>query len=358
MALATVVLLCDCARSQSERGFQPDPSPAPTAAESAIPPMVAPAAPSIAEEAWRDYRDPGVEFFCQPPGPDYWTIDYRCRAFCSSYTTYEFGTPPETNPGWAPLSRLNFSLNSCWHGLQIAHETPTWAFQLEWLMAGQYIQGDFEDYDWRNPNNDFTDLGFARERWTEGQMLDLGFKRQLFDRPLGLPVEVWPMIGFRWQRLDVVAYDAEQVKFKNQWLDPPLTVSGDVIDFNQQYYIGYAGAQLRGRLETKMLPPLIWTLQGDWGWTEAYDIDHHLLREGDMYTMNRTHGDCWHAAVSVEALVTNRFSFGVQADHLQINTTGSHHWLNDPLQIDETWNNGVSVSSQQNWITAFLRVRI
>jgi len=314
----------------------------------------------LAEQAWEDWHDPGVQFLTQPPGPEYWTIDFRCRTFCSSMTSYEFGTAPKDPAEWAPLSRLNFSLNSTWYGLQLAKETPNWGCRLEWMMAGQHIEGGLADYDWVPPNPDgsFTDLGYMRERFTEGQMLDIEFKCKLFEPPSSFPVEVWPVIGFRWQRLNITAYDGEQVKSDNQWLDPPDTYEGDVITFNQQYYIGYAGAQLRGRLTPPRLCPIVLTLQGDWGHTEAYDIDHHLIREGDMFVMNRTHGDCWHVALTVEALVTDRIGLGVQADQLQINTVGEHRWLNGPLGVDETWGNGTAVSSRQTWITAFLRIRM
>jgi hypothetical protein len=314
---------------------------------------------SVAASAWDGFEDFGVKFLCEPPGPEYWTLDYRCRAFCSSYTSYEFGTPPapEFNPGWAPLSRLKFSLDSCWHGFEIAKETPTWGMQIEWMMAGQYIQGDLEDYDWRYADRDFTDLGHARERWTEGQMVDFAYKFRILEQPFSLPFGVWPIIGFRWQRLDIVAYDAEQLKYDNRWLEHPYYMAGDVLTLNQQYYIGYAGGQLRGKIEWSRLPTILWTLQGDWGYTQAYNIDHHLVREGDRYTMERTHGDSWHVALIVEALVTNRFDIGVQVDHLQIATTGTHHFLNDPLGTDETWDNGVRVASSQTWITGFLRFR-
>jgi hypothetical protein len=394
LALAAVVLLCHPALAQQEsasepkqspshipsqfysqlgnepspeQGLEPAPEPSiasfspPAPAPGAQPAIAADAAPqlapSVAEEAWQDYEDFGIKFLCEPPGPEYWTLDYRCRAFCSSFTAYEFGTPPDLAPSHSPLSRLIFSLNSCWHGLMLAKETPTWGVQFEWLMAGQYIQGDLEDYDWRYADRDFTDLGYMRERWTEGQMLDFTYKFRLFDQPFHLPCGVWPIVGFRWQRLDVVAYELEQVKYDNVWVDPPYTDSRDIITLNQQYFIGYGGGQIRGQFQWGILPPIVWTLQGDWGYTHAYNIDHHLVREGDRYTMERTQGDCWHVAATVEALVTNRFSLGAQFDHLQISTTGTHHFLNDPYGIDETWDNGVRVWSKQTWITGFLRFR-
>jgi hypothetical protein len=307
--------------------------------------------------AWEGWTDPGDLCWMQPPAPEHWTLDYRCRAFIDSYTQYEFGTPPEMTPGWTPLSRLNFSLNSVWHGLELAKVTPKSSLRFEWLMAGQYIENGLSDYDWVPPNPDgsFTHLGYSRERFTEGQMLDLGYKYKIVESNL---VEVWPMVGFRWQRFDITCFDAVQVKYDNVWLDPPFYVPGDVITFNQQYWVGYVGAQVCGKLQWGNLRPLAWTVQADWGQTEAYNVDHHLVREGDMYGMDRTHGSAWHAAITLEALVTDRIGLGIQADYVQIDTTGEHRDLNEPFGFDETWGYGVSVVSRQTWLTGFLRVRM
>ena len=234
-----------------------------------------PAEQRLAEEAWAGWHDQGVEFLVAAAGAGF--LDHRSPLplrLCSSITSYEFGTRPEEPSQWSPVSRLNFSLDSVWYGLQLAHETPRTCFQIEWLAAGKFIDGDLTDYDWYPPNPDgsFTDLGFARECFTEGQMLDIGYKCKPFDPPSVLPIEVWPMIGFRWQRFDITGSEVRQVKSGNEWLDPPFTYEGDVITFNQQYWIGYAGLQLRGRLQIPMLRPIVWTLQGDWGYTEAYDV--------------------------------------------------------------------------------------
>ena len=313
----------------------------------------------VAAGAWDGWTDQGWQLLFEPPGEEFWAIDFRCRGFIGSSTSFEFGTPPDYSEQWAPLSRLDFSLNSCWYGLYLGIERPTWAFHLEWMMAGNNIDGIMSDFDWSPPNPDgsFTDLGFTREEFTEGQMLDVGVQYQLADRPFGMPFELWPLIGFRWQRFNITNFDLAQVKYDNEWLDPPDIYFGDVITFNQQYYTGYAGAQLRGKLEPRFFWPVLWTLQGDWGYTEAYNVDHHLLREGDMYAMHRTHGDCWHTAITLEALVTQRIGLGFQADYLDISTTGSHRWLNEPYGIDETWDNGVKVWSTQTWLTGFLRIR-
>ncbi len=286
-----------------------------------------------------------------------WTIDYRFRSLVGSRTSYEFGTPDPPPYGWTPLSQLNFPLDSYWHGIGIGVERPTWAIRFEWLFPQQGIEGNLSDYDWQIPGDPFTDLGYAQQRWTDGQMLDLSLEFQLADHLFGLPVEVWPVGGFRWQRFDIMCYDLVQVKSDDVWLDPPYTAAGDVLTFNQQYYMGYVGGQLRTRLESARLPPVLIKFQGDWGGTSAYNVDHHLLREGDRYTMERTQGGSWHVGLTVEALLHKNFSLGLQADHLEIRTRGTHRLLNAPLGEDFTWDNGVAVSSDQTWLTAFVRLR-
>ena len=287
-----------------------------------------------------------------------WTIDYRVRALCSSTTSYEFGTLAPPPAGHAPLSRLDFSLNSLWHGLEIGLERETWGVHFEWLMPQQGIQGNLGDFDYLIPDAKFTDLGLMQERWIEGQMLDLGLEFRLTERFFTLPIEVWPAGGFRWQRFDIMNYDLVQFKLNNQWLDPPLTQTGNIISFNQQYYVVYIGGQLRSRLESAKLPPLELTFQGDWGHAEAYNVDHHLIREGDRFTMETTHGDSWHVSLIAEMPVSERLSFGFQVDYMQIRTHGKHQLLNVPEHQDQTWDNGVSVSSDQTGLTAFVRLRM
>ncbi len=322
--------------------------------------------PALAQstELWKDslaaQESPATQDYLWFPalGPRTWTIDYRFRTIFDSSTTYEFGTPPYYETQHTPLSRLNFPLDSYWHGIQLGLQKPTWDVHIEWLFPQQGIHGTMEDYDWRYPNQDFTDLGYMDERWTDGQMLDLGFDFQLSEHPFGLPLEIWPTLGFRWQRFNIMNYDLVQVKFEDEWLDPPYTESGNIISFNQQYYSFYLGGQFRSKLETKYLPPIALTIQMDWGSTNGYNVDHHLVREGDRYTMESTRGSCWHAGFTAEALISEHFSAGIQADYLEIRTRGTHREYNAPLNVDYTWDNGVLASSNQTWLTAFLRIRI
>jgi hypothetical protein len=294
------------------------------------------------------------------PAPDpTWTIDYQLRSICSSKTVYEFGTPDPPPDSWAPLSRLEFPINGLWHGLKLGLRRPHWSAHFEWLtpMTGD-IQGDLHDYDWMDPDADFTDLGVMRQRWIDGQMLDLGLEVKMWEQCLGLPVDFWPTAGFRWQRFNIMAYDLVQLKEENVWPPDPYTYGGDVIAFHQQYYLTYLGGQLRSLLNLAVIPPIALTFQVDWANAQAYNVDHHLLREGDRYTMERTHGDSWHLALTAEAPIANRITLGCQVDYLQIRTHGLHHHLNIPEHEDWTWDNGVRVWSNQTWLTAFLGLRI
>jgi hypothetical protein len=286
-----------------------------------------------------------------------WTIDYRYRALVSSGITSTFGTSDPPPTGYAPLSQLNFPINSSWHGIRIGIDDPGWGAHFEWMTPQQSIEGQLSDYDWTSgppqSDNDYTDLGFAQQRWVDAQMIDLGLDFQLTESAFKLPIEIWPTIGFRWQRFDLTGYNGVQVKYDNQWLDPPDQYPGDVITFNQQFYIGYLGGQFRMRLRSVLL-----TFQADWGYTWGNNIDHHLDRAGDRFTMESTEGNTWHLGFTAEVPVSSHFSAGFQCDHMEIRTTGTHRLQDFQLGEDSSWNNGVSVSSNQTSLLVFLRFRL
>jgi hypothetical protein len=288
-----------------------------------------------------------------------WSIDYRARTIFNSFTSYEFGLP-ETDPvNWSPLSKLVFPVNSTWHGLQIERQTPNTDLRFEWLTPiGNGIDGHMNDYDWMIPGADFTDLGITRERWDDGQMINLNLQYRLLDHLVFLPVEFWLSGGFRWQRFGLTAYDAVQVKEDNVWPPIPWSYGGDVITFNQQYYSEYLGGELRTTLAWIPTLPLELRLSGDYGAAQGYNIDHHLLREGDMYVMHSTGGNTWHYAASAELHLKKNFSIGAQYDFLNIDTHGVHRWVNAPFDIDESWHNGVHVQSEQTWLTIYFRLSV
>jgi hypothetical protein len=290
-----------------------------------------------------------------------WSVDYRVRSMFESSTSYQFGTPWDDPDGpYAPLSKLDFALNSTWHGLQLGLERPNWRVRFEWLTPMEReIGGVLADFDWNidDPRDDPSRLDLLTHsslRWNDGQMLDLGASFKLTDLRFRRPIEVWPAAGFRFQRFDVTGSSLS-------YLVPPLgpvpDLEGvDVITFNQQYYVGYFGGELRttvfaGRAALDV------RFQGDAGPTAGYNIDHHLLRPGKRLTMERTSGAAWHIAIAVEAPLTKRLAVGLQAEHMEIRTSGTHRLLNAPADIDLTWDNGVLVQSNQTSLTAYLRAR-
>jgi hypothetical protein len=288
-------------------------------------------------------------------------IDYRFRSLNNGSTSYEFGTSEAPPEGWAPLSRLDFSLDSVWHGLELRLEQPVWEVHVEWLTpVHDGVKGTLYDYDWLPPNPDssFTDLGVMRERWISGQMLDINLDVKLLDGLLGQPIEVWPLGGFRWQRFHVMCYDLVQREEDNAWPTSPYTYTGDVIDFKQDYYSPYAGVQLRTLLTFWSILPTRLTLQFDAGYVTAHNTDHHLIREGDRYTFDRTGGSSGHIAFLSELLLSEHMSLGLEFAHLTIHTTGTHQLVNAPLDIDETTDHGVRVWSDQSTLTAYFCFRI
>lgn len=304
---------------------------------------------SEAAELWREWPD-------RPKDSPIWSVQYQFRSFFNSKTSKEFGTPFDSPDGWTPLSELNFPLNSNWHGAEVRVRQLTWELHCEYMVPQQGIRGDLKDKDWQVADEPFTDLGFASERWVDGQTLDFGLDFQLLDRPFDLPCEVWPTLGFRWQRFDMMCYDAVQVKQDGVWLDPPDEYPGDVIRFNQQYYVFYLGGQIRGRIDLKRLPPIAWKFQGDWGDVNAFNVDYHLLREPGRRSSEKTHGGLYHLGITAEMPLYRRLSVGVQADYTKLRTQGEHHLYVPTEGINEAWTNGVVVSSEQTALTVFFKL--
>jgi hypothetical protein len=338
-------------------------APSVSQAPAALPPDAQPV-DATAQPGWDDggseFSDElaALDTWLDGCGCGRWTVDYRYRALVSSGIASTFGTrdPPPT--GYSPFTQRNFPINSSWHGVRVGIDDPKWGAHFEWMAPQQSIDGQMSECDWDfatppRPDQEYTDLGFAQQRWVDGQMIDLALDFQLTDCAFKLPIEIWPTIGFRWQRFDLTCYDGVQVKYGNQWLDPADLYPGDVITFNQQFYMGYLGGQFRMRVRSVLL-----TFQADWGYTWGYNIDHHLARAGNFYTMEATEGNTWHLGFTAEVPFTCHFSMGFQCDHMEIRTSGTHRFLDYPLGQDSTWNNGVSVSSNQTSLMAFLRFRL
>ena len=300
--------------------------------------------------------------------PRAWTVDYRVQTFFDSHTSFQFGSGT-----YAPLSKLDWSLNSTWDGLRVGLEKPSWDMHFQWLTPmTNDIYGKMADSDWSGPNRDVAFLQSSSESWREGQNLELEGSYQLTKRCLGLPIEVWPTAGFRFQRFSMMAHDGLQLVNDHTLRDASGVLmalpdvgyqwQGDMISFNQQYYMSYIGGQLRTSLNTPSGRPVTVIFQGDWAGTWAYNVDHHISGNEDQgihsFCMDSTEGGAIHLSLCAETPLCKRVSIGVQAEHTEICTTGSHHDLETGARsTDSRSTDGVFVKSDQTSLTGYLRAR-
>ena len=110
------------------------------------------------KKLWKGYRDPGGCFWSEPPGPLAVTIDWRVLTMFDSHTSHQFGTAPQLGgPQYAPVSKLDWSLDSTWTGFRLGLEEVDSATHIEWLTPmAECISGGMYDYDWNinDPRND------------------------------------------------------------------------------------------------------------------------------------------------------------------------------------------------------------
>ncbi|MGD0382753.1 MAG: hypothetical protein ABSA77_04465 [Thermoguttaceae bacterium] len=300
-----------------------------------------------------------------------WYVDYRIQEMFG-YTSFEFGTVPQLRGlQYAPLSKLDYSLDSTWNGVRVGVQRCNWDVHFEWLMPMvQRIDGGINDYDWNiaAPTNDPTrldSLSHSATRWNDGQKIELEVDYKYSDCFLGMPIEVWPLAGFRFQRFDMTGYDLTQnigggvQPNGNPIPNPGDFYPGDILTLNQQYYIGYIGAQLRSCIERECRPPINLVFQFDWGATGAYNVDHHIDYERlgiHRYNMESTGGDALHLSLSGDVPLNCHLSLGLQADYMRIRTTGTHRLIESGAATEDlSWSNGVLVKSEQTDITAYLR---
>jgi hypothetical protein len=297
-----------------------------------------------------------------------WYFDGRIQRMYG-YTSYQFGSHPIPSPyepglttPYAPESKLNFSLDSDWVGLRVGVRRCDLDVHFEWLTPmTRAIDGFMSDYDWNiaSPRNDadrLDSLTHSGERWNDGQKIELEADYKYSDCIFGMPIEVWPLAGFRFQRFDITAYNIDRV-IPNSG----LVYVGDVSTLNQQYYMGYIGAQFRRSIQRECRRPIDLMFQVDYGGVGGYNVDHHISgyeQSGiHRFTMDSTGGDEIHFALVGDIPLNCNLSLGLQADYTRIRTTGTHRWVmsGNTAPVNETWDNGVLVKSEQTALTAYLR---
>lgn len=291
------------------------------------------------------------------PFTEYVSVGLTTARFMGSHTSYEFGNPEA--PYQAPLSRLEFPLDSWWVGAKMRAGFPRFSIGVEALTtASKAAEGHMQDSDWED-NARPTTLSIYSEspcRLSTSWIVSTDVDLKISDW-IGLPswFDLRPLVGFRWQEFQFTAHDGLQVYPGYPGMAPdPLP--GDAIGFEQTYWQYYAGARAGIELpKPAMLKSLTALLQLDWGYVEAQNTDHHLLR-GKRYTLEETTGDALHGSVGLAAGLTERLTLSLDGDFLRINTTGTHRWLDQNFSpvIDEQWSHGVKVWSEQNRLSLTL----
>lgn len=278
--------------------------------------------------------------------PDHWSMGVKVRRLLDSHTSYEFGNP--FPPYQAPLSRLEFPLDSWWGGIEARGSYPRFSVGLEALTSlSSEANGRMSDSDW----DDEGDPGF-RTIYSESYCriepsyaIRADADLRVSDW-LGLPstMDLRPVIGFRWQHFRLVTHDGVQYGQG----DPPMPLPGDGIRFTQtyrQYFIG-----LKGDLDLTGYVPLHrfnLLMQVDWAYVQGENEDLHLLRAGQRFTFDNTRGQAWHGLLGLKAGLLKNLTLGLELDFLWLSTTGSHRLQNDLFDIDFTFHHGVEVWSRQ-----------
>lgn len=287
-------------------------------------------------------------------GEPSWSAELCVRHFVGSHTSYEFGNP--FPPGQKPLSRLEFPLNTWWAGGELRRRFSRLSFGLEALTnISRRSTGSFKDSDWDDDYNPGLKTIYSEaDCRMEPSYLVRGDMDLKVSDWLGLPdwFDLRPVIGFRWQRFELVAYDGIE------FYPDPGPIPGDTIRFEQvyrQYFLGFRMSYDLTRHIRSL--PLHVNFQVDRAHVDGDNSDHHLLRAGKRWTYEETSGEAWHASLGIKAALTKRISAGMEVEYLRIETTGTHRLDNNVFDIDIHWDHGVEAWSEQKCITISLEYR-
>jgi hypothetical protein len=170
---------------------------------------------------------------------DHWSVGIKVKRLLDSHTSYEFGNP--FPPYQAPLSRLEFPLDSWWGGGEIRGSYPRFSLGLEALRSlSSEADGKMSDSDWDDEENPGFRTIYSESdcRIEPSYTIRADADLRVSDW-LGLPstLDLRPVIGFRWQHFRLVTHDG--VQYAQGY--PPQPLPGDGIRFYQtyrQYFIG------------------------------------------------------------------------------------------------------------------------
>ncbi len=289
----------------------------------------------------------------EPPGlsANPWSLELKAKYLYNSHTSFEFGNP--FPPYQAPLSRLEFPLNSWWAGLEARRNFPRFSLGLEILRNLTVETGDkFKDSDWDDDGRpDVLSLYSESDCRLEPSYNIRGDMDLKVSDWLGLPgwLDMRPLMGIRWQQFSLVSHDGVQSYPASNDTLPSVPLPGDGIRFRQTYWQYFIGVRSACDLEdlTK-LPRLKLLLQLDWAYVQGDNEDRHLLREGNRITTETTRGGAWHSSTGLKFGLARNINAGIEADYIKIQTSGSHRLVNNMFDIDISFDHGVNVWSEQS----------
>jgi outer membrane protease len=288
----------------------------------------------------------------KPSIPKNWVFDFGLQRFLMSHTSYEFGNP--TPPFQKPLSRLEFPLNTWWLECELRRTCPRWSIGgRAGLSVARNTDGRFKDSDWTNPGNtDMKTIYSESACRAEANYLFRGDVDVNISDWLRLPpgFEIRPLFAFEFQRLSLMVHDGVQWEFESGQV---MALPGDGIHFRQDYFMYQIG--LRGAYDGFKIGKYITikvTGEADWGPALGYNEDHHLEREGDRFTYEKTSGNSLYFSTGVNMVFAKTITAGITMDYLWIRTNGVHRLSNVPMHEDETWPDGVKTWSDQTSLIA------
>jgi len=286
-----------------------------------------------------------------------WSVALQTRYFFSSSTSYEFGNPYP--PYQAPLSRLEFPLNTWWAGASLRREFSRFSAGAEALRnITERSDGLMMDSDWDDDDHpDVKTIYSESSCRMEPSYIVRGDVDLKISDWLRLPrwLDLRPTAGIVWQRFSVVAYNGIQSYPASGGTQPPDPLPGDLISLEQTYWQFFTGFKAAFDLGRPLsLYSLKLLTQIDWSYVYGTNEDYHLLRAGKRITNDTTTGDAWHAQVNLKVGITRNFSTNIGLEYLRITTTGTHRLVNEPYGIDFSFDHGVKVWSEQLNVTMAL----
>ena len=289
---------------------------------------------------------------------EHFSLGAKVKYLFRSHTSYEFGNP--VPPYQAPLSRLEFPLNSWWGGLEMRLNFPRFSVGLEALTnISQNAHGKMEDSDWDDDARPDVKTIYSQSQMRVGPsyMARADVDLEVADW-LGLPkwLSIRPLAGMRWQKFNLMAHDGIQYDYPRG--TSPFVMYGDGIRFKQTYWQYFVG--IRSNIDLTRLTgisSLRLLAQLDWAYVEGQNEDNHLLRAGQRFTCEDTYGEAWHGSIGLKKDLWKNFTIGLDVDYLAISTTGNHRMLNRPMGIDMSFSNGVKVWSDQTSLSLTLGYR-